>query len=140
MKKMIPENSPFDLITFLEVIEHMQFPREEIELASRCLAQKGKILLVTPNIKNFSARCLGSRWWSLRQMHIQYFSSRSSDALMKQAGFRLVWSGCFFKTFPLFYYMSNLFPFQIKIPRLFDINLRMSLGDMARLYVRNEQV
>lgn len=134
------QDSSFDLITFLEVIEHMQSPREEIELASRCLTQKGKILLVTPNIKSFSAQCLGSRWWSFRQMHIQYFSSRSLDALMRHAGFRLVWSGCFFKSFPLSYYMSNLFPFKITIPRLFDINLRMSLGDMARLYVRNEQI
>jgi 2-polyprenyl-3-methyl-5-hydroxy-6-metoxy-1,4-benzoquinol methylase len=132
------QDSSFDLITFLEVIEHLQSPREEIELASRCLTQKGKILLVTPNMKSFSARCFGSRWWSFRQMHIQYFSTTSLDALMKHTGFRLVWSGCFFKSFPLSYYMSNLFPFKITIPRLLDINLRMSLGDMARLYVRNE--
>jgi SAM-dependent methyltransferase len=133
-----PKTSPFDLITFLEVIEHMQCPREEIELASRCLTQKGKVLLVTPNINSFSARCLGKRWWSFRQMHIQYFSARSLDSLMKSLGFRLIWSGCFFKSFPISYYLSNLFPFKITMPSFLDLNLRMSLGDMARLYARNE--
>jgi SAM-dependent methyltransferase len=128
----------FDLVTLLEVIEHLENPRKEIQLVKKYLKAKGMVFLVTPNIKSLSAHILGRKWWSFRQMHFQYFSPSSLDNLMSRAGFRLEWAGCFFKTFPIDYYLSNLMPKSIYIPTYINFNLCLSLGDMARLYSRNE--
>lgn len=138
LKQVKLPHGSFDLVTLLEVIEHLENPRQEIELIKKYLKEKGMVLLVTPNIKSLSARVLGPRWWSFRQMHIQYFSLNSLDTMMNKAGFSLEWSGWFLKSFPISYYLSNLLSETISVPKFLNFTLRLSLGDMACLYRRNE--
>lgn len=52
----IEPSEPFDLITCLEVIEHLEAPGIIFRLASRLLSSQGILILSTPNIESCQAR------------------------------------------------------------------------------------
>jgi len=131
-------NRHFDLISLIEVIEHLENPRQELLLATKHLKASGMVLIVTPNIQSLCARILGGKWWSFRQMHIQYFSPQFLDRLMRSLGYRLIWSGLFTKSFPITYYLENLLPLKFKKLNSFSPCLKASLGDMSLLYKKSD--
>lgn len=43
----------FDIVVSVEVIEHLLYPRELISVAKKCLNDKGKLIITTPNHSDF---------------------------------------------------------------------------------------
>jgi 2-polyprenyl-3-methyl-5-hydroxy-6-metoxy-1,4-benzoquinol methylase len=50
------KESSFGLVTAIEVIEHVSNPERIIEVAARCLAPRGWLMITTPNIYSIRAR------------------------------------------------------------------------------------
>ncbi len=82
-----PENC-FDVITMWQVLEHVPYPRAILEEAHRILKPRGLLALSTPNIDGLPARILGRRWWNIRMLHINQFSTKTLGALLDNTGFR----------------------------------------------------
>jgi 2-polyprenyl-3-methyl-5-hydroxy-6-metoxy-1,4-benzoquinol methylase len=79
------EDRAFDLVTLVDVIEHVPQP---VDLLRRCagrLTPTGFLVVVTPDITSVPARLMGKRWWHYRLAHIGYFSPRSLAAAAEQA-------------------------------------------------------
>lgn len=134
LRKKVPTDKPFDLITLWEVIEHFYRPDHEIKKISSHLNLLGKILIATPNVQSLSARILGPRWWSYREMHLHYFTPNSLETLMRRFGFFKVYENRFQKTFPLWYFLSRALPVPNILKRTLQAPLHISLGDMIHLY------
>jgi len=134
LREKLPNDKTFDLITLWEVIEHFSSPNHEIKKISSHLDPLGKILIATPNVQSLSARILGPRWWSYREMHLHYFSPNSLETLMRRFGFFKVYESRFQKTFPIWYFLSKVLPIPNCLKKTLHAPLHMSLGDMVHLY------
>lgn len=81
-------NKKFDVITVLDVIEHVGRPVELLDACRKHLNPGGLLVVITPDIGSVAARLLGRRWWHFRFAHIGYFSRRTMRAALGAAGFR----------------------------------------------------
>jgi 2-polyprenyl-3-methyl-5-hydroxy-6-metoxy-1,4-benzoquinol methylase len=80
----------FDVITVVDVIEHVSKPLGLLRDCAEALAPNGIVLVVTPDVRSLAARLLGKRWWHFRAAHVGYFSQSSLAALAGAAGLRII--------------------------------------------------
>ncbi|MGB7305252.1 MAG: class I SAM-dependent methyltransferase [Burkholderiaceae bacterium] len=84
----IPDDG-FDLVVLIQVIAHLHnLPEAVIEL-SRLVRPGGLVLIETWDSNSLTARVLGQYWHEYSPPNVlHYFTRRSLDVLMWQAGFR----------------------------------------------------
>jgi len=80
----------FDVITLLDVIEHVPEPDRFLAKALWHLRPGGVVCIVTPDVTSVAARLLGRRWWHYRPGHVQFFSPRSLNVLIERLGGRVI--------------------------------------------------
>lgn len=98
----------FDVITAVDVIEHVPNPVAFLSAARQRLSATGVLVVVTPDIGSLIARLMRARWWGLRPGHIGYFDIRTMDLAMRNAGLQPAGSHTFGRTFPVGYLVSRL--------------------------------
>jgi SAM-dependent methyltransferase len=64
----------FDIITMIDVIEHVTEPVTLLRDAARALVSDGMLLVTTPDVGSLAARFLKHRWWHFRLAHVGYFN------------------------------------------------------------------
>jgi len=82
--------APYDLITLRGVIEHFEFPVQELANVSRLLKPGGLVCLWTGDSDSAFSKLLGERWWYILGQHIQYFTRRSIERLFLGQGYSLI--------------------------------------------------
>ncbi len=87
----------FDVIHASHLIEHLADPRGFLSEVHRVLADKGLLVLTTPNAAGAQARLLGKRWRSVIPDHIHLFSKKNLTSMLEAEGFRPIawktWGG-----------------------------------------------
>jgi len=85
-----------DLITALDVIEHVIDPHQFVESFKRYLPRGGCVLLLTGDADSHPARIAGSQWSYLRWCgHISVFSRSGLRKLLESQGFEILdWVRC----------------------------------------------
>jgi 2-polyprenyl-3-methyl-5-hydroxy-6-metoxy-1,4-benzoquinol methylase len=69
--------SSFDVITMIELIEHVAEPAAFFARAEELLAVGGVLHLTTPNFSSLGRRLLGADWQVVSPAHLTYFSPRT---------------------------------------------------------------
>lgn len=77
----------FDIVTLVDVIEHVDDPLDLLDQCRRHLAPGGRLLVVTPDRGSVAARVLGARWWHRRLAHVSYFDRGTLAAALRRSGF-----------------------------------------------------
>lgn len=78
----------FDLLTFLDSIEHFRDPGRALERAHTLLAPGGVVALLTPNVDSALARIMRARWPHYTPPeHLYYFNAASLRRLLGRVGF-----------------------------------------------------
>jgi len=77
----------FDVITLVDVIEHVTDPLCLLRAARAALAPDGILAVVTPDVRSVAARLLGWRWWHFRVAHVGYFDRATLALAARRAGF-----------------------------------------------------
>jgi len=80
----------FDLITLIDVVEHVSNPVDLLKNIAESLAPGATAIIVTPDVSSVPARILGRRWWHFRVAHIGYFNRRTLCFALDQAGLQSV--------------------------------------------------
>jgi SAM-dependent methyltransferase len=93
-------STPYDLITFTDVLEHTLHPLKALEHAKRLLTNKGYVLVTFPDITsleslyyNLLRKVLHREWlWVTCHipLHIWEFTPKTASSLFKKAGFEVV--------------------------------------------------
>lgn len=96
------EGRRFDLVTLVDVIEHVANPLQLLRSARSALAPGGLVLVVTPDIGSLTARLLGDRWWHYRLAHIGYFNATSLAKMASLSQLELV-----YRTRPKWYFRAG---------------------------------
>jgi SAM-dependent methyltransferase len=84
-------SSSFDVVTLMDVIEHVPDPKELAEEIYRILRPGGILFIVTPNFASFFARIYGLKAYGMwPDRHIVYFQPSTIVALLRKVGFARV--------------------------------------------------
>jgi len=142
----LPDGS-FDVVTLWDVIEHVSDPMSEIRRVHRLLKPGGLIVIHTMDIDSPFSRVMGPRWPWLMEMHIYYFSQRTMAAMLRKAGFQVLWSGPHGR-FQTLGYLGTRFtalfgkwgrPIDVLLnaTRLRQMTVPINLGDLFTVYARS---
>lgn len=86
-----PDSFPeghFDVVTAIEVVEHLRDPIAESEIVARLVRSGGVFYCTTPNFDSLSRRLLGPRWPVIEYPeHLIYFTRPSLSRWLDRAGF-----------------------------------------------------
>jgi 2-polyprenyl-3-methyl-5-hydroxy-6-metoxy-1,4-benzoquinol methylase len=78
----------YDVITLINVIEHLQVPQDILRAGARLLKPGGILLVHTPNWGGLPARLDGPRWHQIEPFsHFYYFTGRTLGKMLRQSGF-----------------------------------------------------
>lgn len=80
----------FDVITLVDVVEHVDEPIGLLRQCAQALAPTGRLLVVTPDVGSVVARTMGGRWWHYRMAHIGYFDAHTLRLALARAGLRVI--------------------------------------------------
>jgi SAM-dependent methyltransferase len=75
----------FDVITLVDVLEHVTDPVGLLRSISEGLLPDGIGLVVTPDISSLAARTFRWHWWHFRVAHVGYFSKRTLSLALGKA-------------------------------------------------------
>lgn len=91
-----PNHDHVDLLSALDVIEHVIDPGDFVESFKRHLRPGGVVLLLTGDADSYTARTAGPRWSYLRWCgHISVFSQSGLRKLLQLHGFEILeWNRC----------------------------------------------
>ena len=103
-----PGPATFRGVALRDVIEHVADPAAALRRLHAALDGGGALYLTTPDAGSRLARVLGSRWWSVMPMHVQYFTRGSMTELLRRCGFRVASITTHAKAFTVRYYAERL--------------------------------
>jgi len=87
-------DAQFDVITLLELLEHLTDPLVMLRECARILSVGGILVVNTPNSASWTARIMGARWdgFDLWRMggHISFFNPCSMRIAAQRSGLKLV--------------------------------------------------
>lgn len=95
--------SYFDVITMVDVIEHVFDTELFLKKCLDLLKPSGLLVIVTPNLGGLLYKCLGNYWPHFNSAHVTYFSTKSIDKVLKMNGFRVLFTTSFKKALNFHY-------------------------------------
>jgi SAM-dependent methyltransferase len=77
----------FDVVTLIDVIEHVTQPLPLLRALRSAVAQEGILAVVTPDVRSLAARMFGWHWWHFRVAHVGYFDRSTLELATRRTGF-----------------------------------------------------
>ena len=109
----LPLSERFDVITMLDVLEHVGNPRQDVLRARDLLQERGVLVINTPDAGSLYARLMGRRWHLIvPPEHLYYFTRVALCALLEEAGFEVLYVSAIGKWFTLQYIFKTLHVWQ----------------------------
>ena len=98
----------FDVVTMIDVIEHLTDPLEALRCVYTMLKPEGIVFVVTPDIGSLSARIMRSTWPHYLPEHLIYYSPSSLQTLFDRTGLDVMKIGPGYKYLTINYILGHL--------------------------------
>jgi 2-polyprenyl-3-methyl-5-hydroxy-6-metoxy-1,4-benzoquinol methylase len=85
----------FDVVTLWQVLEHVPYPLMMLKEVHRILKPGGLLVVSTPNIEAIPAKILRKRWWDIKRLHINQFTTRTLTDILQNTGFKNISSASY---------------------------------------------
>jgi 2-polyprenyl-3-methyl-5-hydroxy-6-metoxy-1,4-benzoquinol methylase len=85
----------FDVVTLWQVLEHVPYPLMMLKEVHRILKPGGLLVVSTPNIGGVPAKILRKRWWDIKRLHINQFTTKTLADVLRNAGLKNISSVSF---------------------------------------------
>lgn len=83
------KSDSYNVVTYQDVIEHVDDPVDELKIVYKILKSKGYVFLVTPDIGGIWHKLLKGMWYHYKPgEHIMYFSQQSLRLALEKSGFK----------------------------------------------------
>jgi SAM-dependent methyltransferase len=83
-------DSSFDVVSLVEVVEHLSDPAEVLDDAARLVRPGGAVYITTPHGRGLASRLLGTGWSAVAPPeHLQLFSVRGLSNALERSGLRI---------------------------------------------------
>jgi SAM-dependent methyltransferase len=133
----LPDDTPFDVVSAFDLIEHVPDPRAFLRDCARRLKPGGVLLISTPDTGHFLRYLMGSRWPMLQPMqHLFLFSRRALDRALRAEGFDHVSVNTAYKTLSLEYLLNQIKPLNPTLSRALGALTRVAPSSFLRGYRR----
>ena len=86
-KLRFPE-AHFDVVTLWQFLEHVPYPLMVLKEVHRILKPGGLLVVSTPNIEGIPSKILRKRWWDIKRLHINQFTTKTLMEILQNAGFK----------------------------------------------------
>jgi len=139
-------DASFDVAAMYHVIEHFPSPRAELRELHRVIKPGGWLAVETPNIATLWFRLLGARWRQFIPDHIFFFTPQTITRLCEESGFEIRELRSVGKAMSVRLFVNRLGRYHRPSANLIDAvsnrlnlsdrTLRLSLGDVMRLYAK----
>jgi 2-polyprenyl-3-methyl-5-hydroxy-6-metoxy-1,4-benzoquinol methylase len=81
----------FDVITMLDVLEHLTDPNESIRIVSSLMKPTSILVIKIPNVKSLRALIEGREWRQIKPPeHLQYFTMTSIEYLLSKHNLKII--------------------------------------------------
>ena len=142
------DESSFDVVIMLHVIEHLPNPAEGLSQIARMIRPGGFLVLETPRFDTVWFKLLRGRERSVISGHKYYFTRITIQTLAQKSGFEVVQLDsvgrtvtldrlCFYAAkFLNFDHTTSAITFLSKVLHLNRVRVHINLHDMMRLYLR----
>lgn len=80
----------FDVVTFIDVLEHLQDPLGALRETNRVLKRNGLVVIRVPNLSSLRIRLVKENWKPFLNEHLYYFTPVTLDRMLKKAGFGIL--------------------------------------------------
>jgi 2-polyprenyl-3-methyl-5-hydroxy-6-metoxy-1,4-benzoquinol methylase len=125
LKEVSLPDSSFDVVTMINLIEHLPSPRDNLEEVNRIMKRGGLLYVETPNVDSFVSRILGRRWHAFLEREHHYFFSKDSLAkMLTKTGFRVKQMRMGNKLFSVPYLLYRLAWYDQRMPARLEKILR----------------
>ncbi len=101
-------DEPFDLVSMIDVIEHVRDPVDTLRRVVRLLAPDGVVALATNDSSSLGARVLGPRWTHYHRAHLWFFTPETLREVARSAGLEVIRTAPIPRTYNLDYIASIL--------------------------------
>jgi 2-polyprenyl-3-methyl-5-hydroxy-6-metoxy-1,4-benzoquinol methylase len=139
----------FDIIIMMGVIEHLEYPDEEIKKIYNLLNENGLVVLWTGDYDSIYSKILKKNWWYVIGQHIQLFSRKSLINLFNRNSFKLEYNKNLPYVFKYDYLHSHLKRFLIYkfflgalffpiLKMLKEVKISLS-SEILMIYKKNEK-
>ena len=78
----------FDVVTLWQVLEHVPYPLQVLKEVRRILRTGGLLAVSTPDIGGIPAKILRRRWWNIRKLHLNQFTTKTLMSMLNNARFK----------------------------------------------------
>lgn len=114
----LPRNS-FDIVTMINVIEHVASPKELLQEVSKILRPGGLLMIETPTLDSWLPKILKNRWWNYREPEHHFFFSLSTlKKLLDITGFETINSITAYKLLSIRYLLYQINRYNQKLTRI----------------------
>lgn len=122
----------FDVVSMVDVLEHIAKPHEIISEARRILKPGGLLFIISPNNSSITRFLAGKNWFQYKYEHVLFFNKKSLKFLLEKHGFRLLEFKLNRKRFNLAYYEAYFQKYSFfGLERIFNLFLPL-LPDFAK--------
>ncbi len=129
------DSNSYDVVTMLDVLEHMSDPFVELREVKRILKPNGLVVINSPDGQSLLAKILKTNWHLvLPPEHLFYFSQKNLAMFMKKNGFSVIYGGTIGKRFTFQYIFKTLHKWQ-KLLIWEYLSVFFSKGFLSKLYI-----
>jgi 2-polyprenyl-3-methyl-5-hydroxy-6-metoxy-1,4-benzoquinol methylase len=83
----VKEGVRYDVLTLWDVLEHVDGAGRVVEKAARMIKPGGMLFIQVPRLDSSIASLLKGKWWAMGLDHVNYFSKRTVQTMLRRHGF-----------------------------------------------------
>jgi len=131
------DNRKFDLITFWDVVEHLDNPAEVMAVAYKKLKKGGKLAISTGDVSSLFSKIQRSKWHLFTPpQHLSFFSPTTIKLLLKSIGFKNInisHSPAYYPVSYVFHKLDSMYGINLPMFTIKDLVVPINLGDIMVL-------
>lgn len=131
----------FDVVSFMDVLEHVPDAKASLEETHRILKPGGIVAVNYPNFGSNLAKLAGRKWWFLLSVHLWYFTPKTINEMLRRTGFEPISHSHHFQKLNFGYMAMRIKPYNKFLGNFLDKAFKLTgLSDKQIMYYASQSL